>query len=302
MPDTPSTRPGSSYPVGAIARGVLTPLLFAAVSIVMLWGTWRIFVDWPTGQLVDDAAWQGSQFGRRHLDGFVEPVVRVISEPFLVLAAVAAFIVAASQRRWSIAIAATVMLGGANLSTQLLKEQVLDRPDFGLTEQPVNSLPSGHTTAAATVAATALLIAPARWRGPVALVGAAYAGATGVGTLVLGWHRPSDIVAAYAVAAAWYFAIEAARGLRLRALPRGYGEAPDGNASVWLWFGAGAGVLIGVVGGVLTFIQLPGIDFGGQVLAYLTAAAGVAGVAALSTAAMLGMRPHHRVDRAPNRN
>src|SRR5690625_7277020 len=113
----------------------------------MLWGTWRIFVDWPTGQLIDDAAWQGSQFGRRHLDGFVEPVVRVISEPFLVLAAVAAFIVAASQRRWSIAIAATVMLGWANLSTQLLKEQALDRPECRFAQQPVDSLATVHRTA-----------------------------------------------------------------------------------------------------------------------------------------------------------
>src|SRR5699024_822394 len=181
----------------------------------------------------------------------VEPVVRVISEPFLVLAALAAFIIAASQRRWSVAIAATVMLGGANVTTLVLKEQLLNRPDFGLTERPVNTLPSGHTTAAAAVAATALLIAPARWRGPVALAGAGYAGATGIGTLVLGWHRPSDIVAAYAVAAVWYFLIEAARGLRLRALPRGYGEAPAGNASAWLWFGAGAGVLLGVAGAVV---------------------------------------------------
>lgn len=297
MSTASTPRQGPDRSGTGIARGLLTPLLFLGVTVAGLWATWRVFVLWPTGQLIDDAAWQGSRYGRHHLEGLVEPVVRVISEPFLVLAAVAAFIIAASQRRWSIALAATVMLGGANLSTKFLKENLLIRPDFDLTERPVNTLPSGHTTAAAAVAATALLIAPARWRGPVALVGAAYAGATGAGTLVLGWHRPSDIVAAYAVVAAWYFLIEAARGLRLRALPRGYGEAPAGNASVWLWFGAGAGVLIGIAGGVLTFTQVPGIASGGQVLAYLTAGAGLVGVAALSMATMLGMRPYYRLDR-----
>ncbi|MGC0141419.1 phosphatase PAP2 family protein [Pseudactinotalea sp. Z1732] len=291
-----ATTPGQGRSAASIARGLLPPLLLATVTVVGLWATWRVFVLWPTGQLVDDAAWQGSQYGRDRLDALVEPVVRVISEPFLVLAALVVFGVAAMQRRWSIAIAATVMLGGANVTTRLLKEYLLTRPDFGLTERPVNTLPSGHTTAAATVAATALLIAPARWRGPVALAGAAYAGATGVGTLVLGWHRPSDIVAAYAVAAVWYFLVEAARGLRLRPLPRGYGEAPAGNASAWLWFIAGAGVLVGITGGILTFTQVPGVDFSAQVLAYLTAGAGMMGVAALSMAAMLGMRPYHRLD------
>ncbi|WP_434081637.1 hypothetical protein [Sanguibacter sp. Z1732] len=84
--------------------------------------------------------------------------------------------------------------------------------------------------------------------------------------------------------------------MRLRPLPRGYGEAPAGNASAWLWFIAGAGVLVGITGGILTFTQVPGVDFSAQVLAYLTAGAGMMGVAALSMAAMLGMRPYHRLD------
>lgn len=276
-----------------MVRGVLVPLACALIAMTAVWASWRLFVLWPTGQLIDDAGWQGSSYGRETIDAVIAPVVRVISEPFLVVAAVVAFAIAALQRRWSIAIAATVMLAGANLTTQLLKDQLLTRPDFGLTLRPVNSLPSGHTTAAAAVAATALLIAPARWRGPVALVGAIYAGATGVGTLVLGWHRPSDVVAAFAVVATWYFLIEAARSMRLKPLPRGYGEAPAGNASVWLWFLAGIGLIIGVVGVVLTFTQVPGIGRPAQVLAYATSAAGIAGASASAMAAMLGMRPYH---------
>lgn len=282
---------------------MLIPLVLAVLSVAGLWLTWRVFVLSPTGQLLDDAAWQGSDFGRTRLDGVVEPIVRVISEPFLAVAAVAAFAVAAAQRRWSIAIAAAVMLAGANITTRVLKQEILTRPDFGLTEQPNNSLPSGHTTAAAAVAATALLIAPPRWRGPVALAGAAYAGATGAGTLVLGWHRPSDVVAAYAVAAAWYFLIEAARGLRLRPLPRGYGRrAPAGNAAAWLWFGAVAGVIVGAVGLILTFVQLPQVGPGGQTLAYVTALVGLVGVAGAAMATMLGMRPHYRLDQADTRD
>ena len=281
-------------------RGILTPLGFAILSALAVWLTWRVFVAWPTGQLIDDAAWQGSTFGRDVIGSVVRPIVRVISEPFLVLAAIAAFIIAALQRRWSIAIAATAMLAGANVTTQLLKERLFVRPDFDLTERAVNTLPSGHTTAAAAVAATALLIAPPRWRGPVALVGAGYAAATGMGTLAMGWHRPSDVVAAYAVAAAWYFLIEAARGLRWRPLPRGYGRA--GRAGVWLWLGAGAGVLVGTAGLISTFMQVPQITTGGQTLAYVTALAGLAGTAGVAMASMLSMRPHYREEGARSRS
>ncbi len=279
-----------------VVRGFVAPITLAALSVGLVWGTWRFFVQSPTGQLIDDAAWQGSGYRRESLEGFVAPVVQVISEPFLVIAAVTAFVVAAVQRRWSIAIAATVLLAGANVTTQLLKEVLLTRPDFDLTARPVNTLPSGHTTAAFAVAATALLIAPARWRGPVAVIGALYAGATGIGTLVLGWHRPSDVVAAFAVVAAWYFAFEAARGIRLKPLPRGYGEAPAGNASVWLWSLAGIGLAIAFVGLVLTFTQVPGVEGRAETFAYVTSAAGIAGTSALTMATMLGMRPYYALD------
>jgi PAP2 superfamily len=100
---------------------------------------------------------------------------------------------------------AVVVLGGANVATQAMKE-VLPRPDLITGENHLgigNSLPSGHTTVAMSIAIAALLVAPRRYRGPVALVGVAYAGAIGVAVLTAGWHRPSDAVAAYAMVIAW---------------------------------------------------------------------------------------------------
>lgn len=284
---------------GAVLGGLLPPLLAAACSAAIVWLTWRIFVLTTTGQLLDDAAWKGSQFGRERLFSVARPVLDVVSIPFLVIVVVAAFVLAAVQRRWSIAVAAVVLLAGANVTTQLLKEQVLTRPDLGLTDRLMNSLPSGHTTVAASVAAAALLIAPARWRGPVALAGFSYAALTGLGTLIGGWHRPADVVAAYAVAACWYFLIEAARVARLRALPRGYGDAPPGNASAWLLWLAGLGGVAALIGGVLTFTQLPAVEPAGLVLAYLTSCAGVVAAAAVAMVAMLAMRPYGRAKQRP---
>src|SRR5690606_39114784 len=66
-----------------------------------------------------------------------------------------------------------------------------------------NSLPSGHATAAAAFAIGLTLVLPPRARGPVSLVGATYAAVVGVATLSSGWHRPSDVVAAYLVVGGW---------------------------------------------------------------------------------------------------
>lgn len=289
-----STASAGRAPIGGVLRGLMPPLLAAALSGVIVWLTWRLFVTTGTGQLLDDTAWQGSEYGRERLFSVARPVLDLVSMPFLAGAVIAAFVLAALQRRWSIAIAAVVLLGGANVTTQLLKEVLLMRPDLDLTELLTNSLPSGHTTAAASVAATALLIAPDRWRGAVALGGFCYAALTGLGTLIGGWHRPADVLAAYAVVAFWYFLVEAARTLRWVPLPRGYGDAPPGNASTWLWWLGGLGGVAALIGGVLTFTQLPDVARAGQVLAYLSACAGVVAAAAIATAAMLVMRPHYR--------
>ncbi|TDE10186.1 phosphatase PAP2 family protein [Jiangella asiatica] len=168
------------------------------------WASWRWFVDTATGQRLDEAAFEGSAIGRNTLWRGAEPVLDVVSVPFIVVVLGAVALIALMRRRWFLALQVAVLVGGANLTTQVLKHVVLDRPTLAADVGPAgNSLPSGHTTVAASVAAALLLVVPRRARPMVAVLGAGYTAVTGVSTMIGGWHRPSDVVAAIMVVLAW---------------------------------------------------------------------------------------------------
>lgn len=149
------------------------------------------------GQLADETALLGTHIGRRFIGAPVSWLLGLVSEEWLVVGTVVAVAVALLRRRPDLAVtaAAVVLLG--NVATQLLKA-VLTYPDLGVEiRRPMeNTLPSGHTTVATTIAFAILLVLPPRWWAPGGLLAAGYATATGVGTLVMTWHRPSDAVAA----------------------------------------------------------------------------------------------------------
>jgi membrane-associated phospholipid phosphatase len=115
-------------------------------------------------------------------------------------------------------IAAAIVVAGANLTTQLLKttlEHARHKAfEHGIELPWPNSFPSGHTTAAASIAAALLLVAPVAYRVRAAVAGALLAAAVGISTVVLGWHYPSDVLGGLLVVGAWGFA--ALAYLRLR--------------------------------------------------------------------------------------
>jgi membrane-associated phospholipid phosphatase len=118
--------------------------------------------------------------------------------------------------------AALAVAAGANLTTQILKQALAHSRghELGGFELPwATSFPSGHTTAAATLAAALFLVVPPRHRGLAALAGAAYALAVGLAVVAIGWHFPSDVLGGLLVVAAWTFAAIAA--LRLGTGRRG---------------------------------------------------------------------------------
>ncbi len=187
---------------GPRARARVAALLVAALAVVAVGGTWRAFVATGVGQAIDQAAYDGAHFGQTTLWSVARTVLDVVSVSFILLGVGAAAVVAFLRRRWVLALQAAVLVAGANLTTQLLKYEVLERPDLG-TAGGANSLPSGHTTVAASFAAALLLVAPRRARPWLAVLGGAYAAATGVSTLIGQWHRPSDALAALFVVLAW---------------------------------------------------------------------------------------------------
>ncbi|MHB1489325.1 MAG: phosphatase PAP2 family protein [Cellulomonas sp.] len=183
--------------------GVRLGLLTALVSAVAVWGCWEVFVNSAAGQRVDQAALTGALYGRSHLWPAARQLLDVISVAFIALVLLTVVLIAAIRRRWMLAIQVTLLLGGANLTTQLLKAHVFVRPDLGGAPSYSNTLPSGHTTAAASVSAALLLVVPPRARPWVAIAGASYTAATGVSTLIGQWHRPSDVLAALFVVLSW---------------------------------------------------------------------------------------------------
>lgn len=193
-------------------RVVLRSVAAAALCVVATALVYLVSVRTSWGQQVGNDALAGrSQAGpESHRAGL--DLLGTISVMSLAASAVGLMLLAAVRERWLVAVGVAVLIGGANLNTQVLKRYVLGRPDLlaGPAEFLSNSLPSGHATVAATLALGLLLVAPRSLRSVALVAGALYAGGVGVAVLATGWHRAGDAVAAWGVAGAWTFAVIAA--------------------------------------------------------------------------------------------
>jgi membrane-associated phospholipid phosphatase len=264
------------------------------VGALATWLTWRYFVGTWEGQRVDNASFVGAEIGQNVLWRAAEPILDVVSVSFVVLVLAAAALIAIMRRRWLLALQVTVLVGGANVTTQALKHVVWDRENLAQTSGALtNSLPSGHTTVAASVAAALLLVVPRGMRPGVAILAAGYAAATGVATMVGGWHRPSDAVAAIAVVLAW-----AGLTITLTALVSPEQTKPGSGDGTSTALGAGLLLVAGVVSGALAVLALLRTRDALTMLNQLTArsdlaaayaggALGVVAVAALTYAGIL---------------
>lgn len=187
-------------------RAARSPLLFVlaavACAVALGWTYWA-FVRTTTGQFADESAWREAGVAApdtqlpflRFLDTL--PAISVV------LAAAAILFVAVHRRRYGAAAMAVAVVVASNLTTQLLKNVVFDRPDRGVATLDFNSLPSGHTTLAASAAAAVFVIATPRWRPAAAALGGAYSVLAGAATFINLWHRPADVVAALLVVGTW---------------------------------------------------------------------------------------------------
>ncbi len=117
--------------------------------------------------------------------------------------------IALLRGRPGLALAAVGVVAGANLTTQALKHllshekaQQLLGGSHHLT--PV-AFPSGHATAAASIAIAFAFVVSRRWLPVTAVVGGAYALAVGLSVVVIAWHYPSDAIAGFLVSATWGF-------------------------------------------------------------------------------------------------
>jgi membrane-associated phospholipid phosphatase len=195
-PQSPPARPHIAW---GLRRGLL---VVAAACALLVWVTQRVFVQsargqgWDEGWRTDVAQAAGKVWeARAHEFGVVS--LRLGLFLCLVLA-----LIALARQRMDLFVRGAVVVAGANATTQILKRVVIERPDFSVGYGP-NALPSGHVTLVASIVIAALIVLPAAIRPLVALVGGAWVVVVSVATVVSGWHRPSDVVAALLVCAGW---------------------------------------------------------------------------------------------------
>jgi len=187
-------------------------LLAAAATCAVGFGAaWLLFVRTSAGQWLDGALLPRADRGGGYAQQTVllEPAQLVLNRfgnpPLLGLLVVAIVVVGVLAHRIRPLLAALALfacaVGGASLA-----KQVIIRPEFGVVGSSAhNSFPSGHAAAAAALLLGFLLVVPARARAWVAVPGAIVASAVAAATMVVGWHRFSDVVGSLLLVATLFF-------------------------------------------------------------------------------------------------
>jgi hypothetical protein len=192
--------PRRTQPAGRMRLASGTCFLFAVATLACMTGlaaTYYYFVRTTTGQFIDESALVEAVAIHGPAGKVTTQFLDWLPTISLVIAAVVVLLVTVIHRRWRAASIAVVACVGANIATQVLKDLLPARPFRGVETLELNSLPSGHTTLAASAAAAVFLMASPRWRPLAGFVGGSFAIASGMSTLVNQWHRPADVVAAF---------------------------------------------------------------------------------------------------------
>ena len=228
--------------LGLVPRSAAPYRLFAAAGLLALLVTWFAAFHVGLFERADQSVFLGfDDLSRQpHVSSLASFVARLCNpQPFVYLAVIPVS-VALLRGRPRLAIAIAAVLLGANVTTQLLKP-LLAHPRAawvlgGRAPVAAASWPSGHATAAMSLALTSVLVAPGRLRPVVAALGAAFAVAVSYSFLALGWHYPSDVFGGFLVAATWTVAVVAtllgAEERRVRSAPHPRSVTPAARVSL----------------------------------------------------------------------
>lgn len=204
-------------------RDVRNPLLASAACLLLL-APVVVFAYWvAAGERLDATILRRLAVHDGGTIHAVAAAVTALGEPLALLAILALLVALGfAVGRSREALAAAAIVAGANVTTQVLKE-LLSHPRLqeelvGYGRPWPDAFPSGHTTAAASLAVALLFVVPPRFRFEAAAVGAAFTAAMAVAVVLMSWHYPSDVVGALLVVASWSFAAVAV--LRLLRPPR----------------------------------------------------------------------------------
>lgn len=295
------------------ARTSVAAVAIALCCALGVVGLYLFYVRSERGQQLDAAAFRGAEIAWPWGSEIAFQVLDVISIVTIAAAIIVILFIAIARRRWAIAVAATVVVAGANATTQLLKSYVFTRPVFADGAWFSNSLPSGHTTVAASISFAMLIVVPVAARSSVTVLGVIATCATGISTMIQQWHRPSDVVAAVLVSAGWAALVVAVGGSRITAAtvvadgkqPRPLLGNRTGRSSVVI-------AVLSIIGGlaaiIATIVQIwvasdPASIYSTSArhAAYFSGIAGFVGVTMLGFAVILALIFHeHQPDSARN--
>lgn len=158
----------------------------------------------------DPAGWETDLVSRMArtsaLTSFMEWVSAAGSSATLAVVIVGVSVVARrSPTRWIPAVAYV----GAIASYSVLKPVIgRPRPELGAVVGG-DAFPSGHATQAAAVMLTCAFVLAGRRRSPLVWAAAVAAALVGISRVYLGVHWPADVLAGWALGAAWFTAVTA---------------------------------------------------------------------------------------------
>jgi membrane-associated phospholipid phosphatase len=183
------------------------PLLSAAICLAGLALVAAVGLGWPAGHSLDTSV-------LREFSGVYEP--RLERPTSVVAATVGILPYAASglllvsvalvgRRGWRALIVLALLLA-TGTTTQIFKAAISTHRSGGwLQNAPIadNSWPSGHATAAMTLALCAVIVVPPSLRAATALLGGIFTVMVGYALLIRASHYPSDVLGGYLVATFW---------------------------------------------------------------------------------------------------
>ena len=266
------------------------PLLIAGACLAGLAVTGVLAYLVPVAHEGDTATLEGfAALNRPRLTPLLDHVAHLCDPVSYGLIGLSLVMVALARHRPRVAVLVAGLLVATGWTTESLKP-LLASPRYDELPGPgaiaAASWPSGHATAAMTLALCAVLVVPARLRPTAAAVGAGFAVAVSYAILALGWHFPSDVFGGFLVAATWTsLGVAGLMALERRRPTRARSDAPARAVDALVPLGIGGAA---VAAALHTALARP--DQTGQFAAeHTTFVAGAAGIAALAVVLALGL-------------
>jgi membrane-associated phospholipid phosphatase len=216
-------------------------------------------------------------------------------DPYVYLCVIPIAVALLRRRIW-VALAIVGILLGANVTTELLKPLLDVQRSYSFPGAPgTGSWPSGHATAAMSLALCCVIAAPGRLRPATATLGALFAVAVSYSFLALAWHYPTDVLGGFLVASIWtLLGVAAIWTAQSHRAPQSAQAHRPGRPTIWAALGPPSAVLLAAVALVaLVAVAQPHdvVSYARLHKAFMIGAGGIGALAlALATGVMLALR------------